>query len=77
MRHIAAVREEDTSHYLSIALRHGEGMGYTGNYKYSVTSVGEGRYMAIFLDCQRELHSIRTFAFISLLVAVICVALRE
>lgn len=30
--------------------------------------------MAVFLDCQRELHSIRTFAMISLLVAA-CVAL--
>ena len=75
MRHIAAVKEEDTDRFLSIALSRGEGMGYTGNYKYYVTCVGEDRYMAIFLDCQRELHSIRTFALISLLVAAICVVL--
>ena len=31
--------------------------------------------MAVFLDCQRELHSMRTFAVISLLVAAACVAL--
>ena len=75
MRHIAAVTEEDADHFLSVALSRGEGMGYTGDYKYYVTRAGEGRYLAIFLDCQRELHSIRTFALISLLVAVICVAL--
>lgn len=75
MRHIAAVTEEDASRFLSVALDRGEGMGYTGNYKYYVTRAGEGRYLAIFLDCQRELHSIRTFALISLLVAAISVAL--
>lgn len=75
MRHIAAVTEEDADRFLSVALSRGEGMGYTGDYKYYVTRTGEGRYLAIFLDCQRELHSIRTFALISLLVAVICVAL--
>lgn len=75
MRHIAAVTEEDADRFLSVALSRGEGMGYTGDYKYYVTRAGEGRYLAIFLDCQKELHSIRTFALISLLVAVICVAL--
>lgn len=75
MRHIAAVTEEDADRFLSVALSRGEGMGYTGDYKYYVTRTGDSRYLAIFLDCQRELHSIRTFALISLLVAVICVAL--
>lgn len=75
MRHIAAVTEEDADRFLSVVLSRGEGMGYTGDYKYYVTQAGEGRYLAIFLDCQKELHSIRTFALISLLVAVICVAL--
>ncbi len=75
MRHIAAVTEEDADRFLSVALSRGEGMGYTGDYKYYVTRAGENRYLAIFLDCQKELHSIRTFALISLLVAAICVAL--
>lgn len=75
MRHIAAVTEEDADRFLSVALSRGEGMGYKGDYKYYVTRAGENRYLAIFLDCQKELHSIRTFALISLLVAAICVAL--
>lgn len=75
MKHIAAVTEEDADRFLSAALSRGEGMGYKEQYKYYVVSAGEGRYMAVFLDCQRELHSVRTFAVISLLVAAVCVAL--
>ena len=75
LKHIAAVTEEDADRYLSVALRHGEGMGYVEHYKYYVTLTRDGRYAAIFLDCQRELHSVRTFGLISLLVAAVCVAL--
>lgn len=75
MRHIAAVTEEDADTYLSIALAHGEGMGYTEEYKYCVIHTGEDRYVAIFLDCQQELYSVRTFAWISLLVVAVCVIL--
>lgn len=75
MRHIAAVSEEDAGSYLSVALAHGEGMGYVGQFKYYAVHAGEDRYMAVFLDCQREMRSVRTFAFISLLVSAACVAL--
>lgn len=75
MKYIAAVTEEDTESFLTTAHRHGEGMGYTGQYKYYVVRTEEGRYMAAFLDCQRELRAVRTFACISLLVAAVCVAL--
>ena len=76
MRHIAAVSEEDAGRYLDIALKHGEGFGYTeGSYKYYVARVGEGRYMAIFLDCAQELRSFRTFALASLAVVIACIVL--
>lgn len=75
MKHIAAVTEEDADSFLSAALAHGEGMAYKGQYKYYVTQMEENRYMAIFLDCQRELRSVQTFALISFLVAATCVAL--
>ncbi len=75
MKHIAAVTEEDTGRFLSAVLDRGEGMGYVGQYKYYVVRTGEDQYMAVFLDCQRELHSIRTFALISFFVAAACVAL--
>ena len=75
MKHIAAVTEADADGFLSVALDRGEGMGYKEQYKYYVVRTGEDRFMAIFLDCQQEMHSVRTFAIISLLVAVACVAL--
>lgn len=75
MKHIAAVTESDAGRFLSVALAHGEGMGYKEQYKYYVVFIGANQYMAIFLNCQRELHSVRTFAVISLLVAAGCVAL--
>ncbi|MDE7220794.1 MAG: HAMP domain-containing histidine kinase [Oscillospiraceae bacterium] len=75
MKHIAAVTAADADSFLSAALSRGEGMGYKEQYKYYVVRTGEEQYMAIFLDCQRELHSVRTFAVISLLVAAACVAL--
>lgn len=76
MRHIAAVSEEDAGRYLDIALKHGEGFGYTeDSYKYYVARVGEGRYMAIFLDCAQELRSFRTFALASLAVVIACIVL--
>ena len=75
MKHIAAVTDADVGSFLSAILDCGEGMGYREQYKYYVVRAGEDRYMAIFLDCQRELHSVRTFAGISLLVAAACVVL--
>ncbi|MGE4277753.1 MAG: sensor histidine kinase [Lawsonibacter sp.] len=75
MRHIISVTEEDVDTYLSIALDHGEGFGYSGSYKYYVASTGSDRYMAIFLDCHQELHSMRMFALYSMLVVAGCVVL--
>ena len=75
LKHIAAVTEADADSFLRAALSHGEGMGYKEQYKYDVVRIADDRYMAIFLDCQQELHSVRNFAMISLLVAAVCVAL--
>ena len=75
MRHIAAVAEEDVDTYLSVALEHGEGFGYFGDYKYDVVSEGGGEYTAIFLECHQELRSLRMFALSSVLVVIVCVAL--
>ena len=50
LKHIAAVTEEDADRFLSTAIDRGEGMGYTGQYKYYVVRVGQDLYMSIFLD---------------------------
>ena len=74
MRHIAAVTEDGVDAYLSIALDHGEGFGYADSYKYYVTSTDNGGYMAVFLECQQELRSVKMFGLASLLV-VVCIGL--
>lgn len=75
MKHIFSVTPDDADAYLSIALDHGVGFGYSGSYKYYVASTGNGRYMAIFLDCHQELHSMRMFALYSVFVVAGCVVL--
>ena len=57
---IAAVTQDDTDEYVQIALKHGEGFGYTSGYKYYVTGDGDGRYTAIFLDCYRDVRAMIT-----------------
>ena len=75
LTHIAAVAEDDTAHYLSIAVGHGEGNGATAGYRYSVHRVGDDRWMAIFLDCHQELRSVASTAMLSLIAAAVCVVL--
>ena len=75
LRSIAAVTEADTGEYLAIALRHGEGFGYTRGYKYYVVHSGGGRYMAIFLDSYREMRSLALTAVLSLAATAVCIAL--
>ena len=75
MKNIAAVDEEDVETYLSIAVEHGEGFGYSGNYKFYVAATGDKHFMAIFLDCYDELRTFQTFAAVSLLVVLACVVL--
>lgn len=70
---IASVTEEDTDTYIAIALKHGEGYGYTSGYKYEVIKNGEDRYMAIFLDCHQEMRSAVEVALLSLLAMIVCI----
>lgn len=72
---IAAVTQDDTDEYVQIALKHGEGFGYTSGYKYYVTGDGDGRYTAIFLDCYRDVRSMITLAVLSVAAMAISIAL--
>ncbi len=72
---IAAVTQNDTSEYLNIALKHGEGFGYSSGYRYYVVNDGEDRYTAIFLDCYREVRSMLTLATMSVLAIAVSIAL--
>lgn len=75
MTQIAAVKAADAAEYLSVAKKHGEGFGFTGNYKFYVVKTGTDNYMAIFLDCYNEINSIRTFAALSVATITACIFL--
>lgn len=75
LTHIAAVSEGDTAQYLTAALRHGAGFGYTAGYKYYVVHTDTDRWMAVFLDCYQQMHAVVTFAWMSLAAMAVCVVL--
>lgn len=75
LTHIASVTEADTEPYLQAALSHGEGSGWQGTYRFRVVQTGEDRWMAVFLDCQKEVRSLYRLAGVSVAAMVVCVAL--
>jgi K+-sensing histidine kinase KdpD len=72
---IAAVTQNDTQKYLDIAVKNGEGYGFTDGYKYKVTKQDNGSFCAIFLDDYREMSSAYTILILSIAATVICSAL--
>ena len=72
---IAAVDESDADKYLDIALAHSEGIHYTDGYRYLVKDDGDGRYMAIFLDCHDEMKNVMTTLILSSAAAVVCIGI--
>ena len=75
LEHIAAVTEDDTARFLTRAVGHGAGTGYYSGYKFTVQRTGENRWMAIFLDCSKELRTVGMTAELTFASAAICVAL--
>lgn len=75
LKHIAAVTEADTDAYLALAVKHGEGFGYTSGYKFYVIHSGENRWMAIFLDSYQELRRVLMTAVLSLAAVTFCIVL--
>ena len=72
---IAAVTDEETETYVKLAFSHGEGYGFTENYKYKVTKTDDGNYMAVFVNDSREMNTALTLLLISLGATVFCIAL--
>ena len=72
---IAAVTEDDAADYVAVARKHGEGYGYTSGYKYYVQSEGNGRWMAVFLDCHQESRWCLTLGILSLSAMAVCILL--
>lgn len=72
---IAAVELDDIDDYAEVAYERGEGRGYEDGYAYKVTKQQGGEYMAVFLDCHREINSAFTLLIVSLCVTAFCIAL--
>ena len=73
--HIAAITDDDINEYISVALKKGTGYGYYKNYKFRVVCHGENRYMAVFLDCYKELRAARIVALCSIIAIIVCLIL--
>lgn len=75
LEHIATVTKSDTEKYLAVALKHGEGFGYTSGYKFYVENHGNNRYTAIFLDCYQKVRDVQTTGILSLVATVVCIGI--
>ena len=73
--HIAAVDDSYTDVYLAEAMDNGVGTGFIDSYIYKVTEKEDGSFLAVFLDCEKELNTIRTYVLVSLVVGVGCILL--
>ena len=71
---IASVTEDDVQDYVKTALKHGEGFGYKGHYKYYVIKNADNRWEAIFVDAYSQLNSALWIAGLSLASMIICTA---
>ena len=69
---IATVSEDNVDTYVEKVLNK-EGYGFYSNFKYYIKETSEGNNMAIFLDCSKELSSLRTTIFISLFAMAVCI----
>lgn len=72
---IASVTSDDTDKYVQIALKHGEGFGYTSGYKYYTVNNGGDRRMAIFLDCHSQMRNVFMIAMLSVIAMAVCILL--
>ena len=72
---IAAVSKDDVDDFARIAAYHGEGYGYESGYRYKVSGQENGQYMAVFLDCHKEMSSVITLLVVSVIVTLCCIAL--
>jgi len=67
---IAAVSSSEAAEMANRAAASGKTTGYDGNYKYLISD-NNGETLYIFLDCTRDLESVRSFLKISILVSLL------
>lgn len=67
---IAAVETEDAIEYAEEAVESGKTTGYAEHYKFLLTR-SDGRNMLIFLDCGRNLSTLKSFVFNSVWMSAV------
>ena len=72
LSNITKVNNDQTSEYIKIALDNGEGYGYKDGYRFLVEKNGDDRYMATFLDVEKEMNQFKKTTFYTALSALIC-----
>lgn len=72
LSNITKVNNDQTSEYIEIALDNGEGYGYKDGYRFLVEKNGDDRYMATFLDVEKEMNQFKKTTFYTALSALIC-----
>ena len=72
LSNITKVNNDQTNEYIEIALDNGEGYGYKDGYRFLVEKNGDDRYMATFLDVEKEMVQFKKTAFYTVLAALIC-----
>lgn len=72
MSHIAAVSSDEAKEFTEKVLEKGKKKGYTGQYKYQISTREDNRILCVFMDCGNDLQSVRNFALLSFLVGLSC-----
>lgn len=67
---VAAIDESDAQNFARSVYKSGRTSGYKADYRYT-TKNNENGVMIIFLDCQRNLGTFRTFLWLSIGVAAV------
>ena len=71
MEQIAAVTSQEAETYYAEAVEQGKSYGFCGYYRYILRPMEDGGELAVFLNCENELHAVYTFLWISGAVALV------
>ena len=73
LENIASVTDDNVDVYLAAALKKDASSGYVNGFKFKVIKTEENKRMAVFLDCQNELRSLKSIALLSVISMAVCI----
>lgn len=72
---INSISKEDAINYAYDAMEKGQSEGFYQNYRYVVLTKNNGNVLYIFLDCERELNTLKKFLRISVGISILGIIL--